>query len=294
MRVEDDQHHPAGAEPPPSVPDDGSPGPGHAAWAPPEHYTPEGERRDEPPGPVETPGHYDTGPAERPDTPAAEEASDTDVADPDLAGTDEADTDVADTETAAADNEPVDESPAQEQAVGDEPVDEDVPTQRVNAAGTTYGEPVAEDEEEPAVGVAPVPAEGTPAEADAEAPEAQAPQVEPGEAEAETVEGTEPAKEELSPGDVPVETVAAFWESEAVDGYRDRWQQIQLRFIDDPRQAAEQAHTLVGDVLDSFTEAVQRQREDLSRWRSAQLDDTEELRMTVRRYRDYLDRLLGL
>jgi hypothetical protein len=293
MRVEDDQHHPAGAEPPPSVPDDGSPGPDHAAWAPPEQYAPAGERRDEPPGPVETPGHYDTAPAERPDTPTAEEASDAAATDTERAAT--------------PSDEPADEAPAGDQAAGDQavgdqpvedqPVEEDVPTQRVDAAGTTYGEPVAGDEEEPAVGVAPVPAEGTPAGA----PQAEAPGAEAREAEALGGEGAEadaagtgPEKEELSPGDVPVGTVAAFWEAEVADGYRDRWQQIQLRFIDDPRQAAEQAHTLVGDVFAGFTEAVQRQREDLNRWQSAQLDDTEELRMTVRRYRHFLDRLLAL
>jgi hypothetical protein len=87
---------------------------------------------------------------------------------------------------------------------------------------------------------------------------------------------------------------AAFWQMEVVDGFRDRWQMIQLRFIDDPRQAAEQAQALVTDVIQGFTDAVSRQRDELNRWQGAQLDDTEELRVTVRRYRDMLDRLLAL
>ncbi|TML21555.1 MAG: hypothetical protein E6G35_17400 [Actinobacteria bacterium] len=90
------------------------------------------------------------------------------------------------------------------------------------------------------------------------------------------------------------EPVAAFWQLEVVDGFRDRWQQIQLRFIDDPRAAAHQAQALVTDVIQGFTEAATRQRGELDRWQGAELDDTEELRMTVRRYRDLLDRLLAL
>jgi hypothetical protein len=100
--------------------------------------------------------------------------------------------------------------------------------------------------------------------------------------------------EELAPGEVPVVTTIVLWEAEVVDGFRDRWQQIQLRFIDDPRHAAQQAQTLTGDVCDGLTSALGRHRSELDRWQSAQLDDTEELRMTVRRYRDLLDRLLGL
>jgi hypothetical protein len=104
--------------------------------------------------------------------------------------------------------------------------------------------------------------------------------------------GVEP--EELAPGDVPDGPGPAFWEIEAVDGYKDRWQQIQLRFIDDPRLAAEQAQALVGDVIQGLSDVLNRQRGELDRWRSAQLDDTEELRVTVRRYRDLLDRLFTL
>jgi len=100
--------------------------------------------------------------------------------------------------------------------------------------------------------------------------------------------------DELAPGEVPVAAGAALWEAETIDEYRDRWQQLQLRFVDDPRQATEQAQALVGDVCQGLTDALDRHRSDLDRWRGAQLDDTEELRMAVRRYRDLLDRILGL
>jgi len=100
--------------------------------------------------------------------------------------------------------------------------------------------------------------------------------------------------EQLAPGDVPDGAGPAFWEIEIVEGYRDRWQLIQLHFIDDPRSAAEQAQALVGDVVQGFCDALNRQRDELDRWQDAQLEDTEELRVTVRRYRDLLDRLFAL
>jgi hypothetical protein len=105
--------------------------------------------------------------------------------------------------------------------------------------------------------------------------------------------GTEAEREELAPGEVPVAATVVLWEAEVVDGFRDRWQQIQLRFIDDPRRAAEQAQVLAGDVCQGLADALTRHRGELDRWQSAQLDDTEELRVTVRRYRDLLDRLFG-
>jgi hypothetical protein len=289
MRVEDDQQQPGDGRA-------AQPEQAHAEWAPPEYYTPSGERRAEPPGPVGTPGHYDTGPAEEATGTAAEEA-------------------------------------ALEDVDGGEFPPDDVQTQTVRTDtgdGGTYGHPVPAGEggpDEPAVGVAQVPAESPdePARRAEPAPETAGPETtrpemtgpesatEPAQstadAEAERQPETErvpepeagpeaetgpEAAEELAPGEVPAETVAAFWQMEVVDGFRDRWQLIQLRFIDDPRQAAEQAQALVTDVIQGFADAAGRRRDELNRWQSAQLDDTEELRMTVRRYRDLLDRLLAL
>src|SRR6266545_2988464 len=106
---------------------------------------------------------------------------------------------------------------------------------------------------------------------------------------------TGPAEaEELAPGEVPLTTTVVLWEAEVIDDFRDRWQQIQLRFIDDPRRAAEQARVLSGDVCEGLADALTRHRGELDRWRSAQLDDTEELRMAVRRYRDLLERLFTM
>jgi len=104
---------------------------------------------------------------------------------------------------------------------------------------------------------------------------------------------------ELLPGDVPEEPGLAFVDGETTERFRDRWQQLQLRFVDDPHTAAGLAGALVDEVVAALRDAVDRQRSALEDWQSddgvdAHSGDTERLRVAVRRYRDFLDRLLGL
>jgi hypothetical protein len=86
---------------------------------------------------------------------------------------------------------------------------------------------------------------------------------------------------------------ALFAQSDASD-FRDRWQRVQMQFVDDPRAAADQAKALVDDVFAALHEALTNQRGSLDSWQSGRSGDTEELRVAVRRYRDFLDRMLGL
>ncbi|MEH1015903.1 hypothetical protein V6U90_22675 [Micromonospora sp. CPCC 206060] len=76
--------------------------------------------------------------------------------------------------------------------------------------------------------------------------------------------------------------------------YRDRWREVQLRFVDDPRAAAGEAREVVGDAIEAVARALASRRNELDGWQQSGSDDTEQLRMVVRRYRDLLDRLLGL
>ncbi|MGN9910551.1 hypothetical protein ACTMTJ_23635 [Phytohabitans sp. LJ34] len=87
------------------------------------------------------------------------------------------------------------------------------------------------------------------------------------------------------------EPVAGLWGEGTAQGYRDRWREVQLRFIDDPAGAAREANQLVEEAVGALTAELSRQKESLSGWSG---EDTEELRSVVRRHRDFLDRLLGL
>jgi hypothetical protein len=117
---------------------------------------------------------------------------------------------------------------------------------------------------------------------------------EPEPADRDEPESGEETHGELIPGDVPEQPVSALFDKAAADDFRGRWQRVQLRFVDDPRGAADQARALVDDVLDVLHEGLNNQRGALDNWQSGQPDDTEQLRVAIRRYRDFLDRMLGL
>jgi hypothetical protein len=100
--------------------------------------------------------------------------------------------------------------------------------------------------------------------------------------------------DELMPGDVPEQQLSGLFEQHAAERFRDRWQRVQMHFVDDPKSAADQARRLVDDVFAAARAALDEKRRALDSWRSEQSDDTEQLRVAVRGYRDFLDGMLGL
>ncbi|MGY3520571.1 hypothetical protein ACVMYR_30195 [Micromonospora sp. PTRAS2] len=93
-------------------------------------------------------------------------------------------------------------------------------------------------------------------------------------------------------GAVP-EDAATLFEPGTAQGFRDRWRDVQLRFVDDPRAAAGQAESLVGEAIEALAAALAEQKNKLGDWQQTGDDDTEQLRIAVRGYRDFLDRVLG-
>jgi hypothetical protein len=74
---------------------------------------------------------------------------------------------------------------------------------------------------------------------------------------------------------------------------RNRWQELQLRFVDDPQTAAGEAERLVDDALAGVTASLNARKDQLSNWRVSGRDDTEQLRAAVHGYRDFLNHLVG-
>jgi hypothetical protein len=77
--------------------------------------------------------------------------------------------------------------------------------------------------------------------------------------------------------------------------FRSRWDVVQRSFVDDPRQAVRQGDELVAQVMKSLAETFSNERVKLE----AQLDQTdkastENLRVALRRYRSFFERLLSL
>ena len=82
-------------------------------------------------------------------------------------------------------------------------------------------------------------------------------------------------------------------DSEESDFQR-RWEEIQTRFVDDPRQAAEDADTLVAGVMQRIAEGFAQARDGLEgQWSRGEDVGTEELRVALQRYRAFFRRLLS-
>lgn len=90
--------------------------------------------------------------------------------------------------------------------------------------------------------------------------------------------------------------------------YTAQWQQVQFRFVDDPRGAVTEAADLVAQVTAKLEAAIQerqraieerqraiqeQQRSLRGRWGEGTNTDTEALRETLRMYRMFLDQLIG-
>ena len=122
--------------------------------------------------------------------------------------------------------------------------------------------------------------------ADAREPDGQVEPVEPVEPITATATATAPAPATDSSG--------RLWPEETVQDLRERWRDVLLRFVDDPPAAADQAETLVKEVLDGFSAAVATHKGELDGWRGGDRADTEQMRMAVRRYQELFDRLLAV
>jgi hypothetical protein len=76
--------------------------------------------------------------------------------------------------------------------------------------------------------------------------------------------------------------------------YRSRWDVVQGDFIDEPRKAVTDADTLVGEILDHLAGTFREQRQTLEQQWADDESTTEDLRIALRRYRTFFDRLLSL
>jgi hypothetical protein len=78
------------------------------------------------------------------------------------------------------------------------------------------------------------------------------------------------------------------------DSFRARWHEIQERFVDEPRQSVQEADHLVADVIRHINGALREERAKLEHdWHGENQPSTECLRLALRRYRSFFDRLLS-
>jgi hypothetical protein len=82
--------------------------------------------------------------------------------------------------------------------------------------------------------------------------------------------------------------------AEDADGFRSRWQEVQSRFVDEPREAVQSADALVAEVMQSLATTFADHKKALEeQWNRGEQVDTEGLRMALRHYRSFFNRLLA-
>lgn len=95
----------------------------------------------------------------------------------------------------------------------------------------------------------------------------------------------------LSDADHPAPLFSASESNELVS----RWSSVQAAFVDEPRQAVEQADELVATTMQRLAEIFAEERARLEgQWDGGDSVSTEELRIALRRYRSFFRRLLAV
>jgi hypothetical protein len=76
--------------------------------------------------------------------------------------------------------------------------------------------------------------------------------------------------------------------------YSGRWQDVQARFVDDPRSAVSDADGLVAEIIQQLATSFAEQRQNLEgQWSKGSEVSTEDLRQAMMQYRSFFQRLLA-
>jgi hypothetical protein len=87
----------------------------------------------------------------------------------------------------------------------------------------------------------------------------------------------------------------ALFQSQEAEGFRSRWEAIQTGFVDEPRTAVQEADALVAQVVARLAEVFSEERSALEKqWDRGDNISTEDLRLALKRYRAFFDRLLSV
>jgi hypothetical protein len=117
---------------------------------------------------------------------------------------------------------------------------------------------------------------------------------------ARTDETAEPAPTAATARSVPDSKVPdaktePLFSDDAAAELRERWTDVQAGFVDEPRDSVERADALVAEVMKRLADSFATERQALERqWSSGEQASTEDLRVALRRYRSFFDRLLSI
>ncbi len=90
------------------------------------------------------------------------------------------------------------------------------------------------------------------------------------------------------------EATPLFAEQEATQ-FRDRWDEVQASFVDEPGRSVEQADLLVAEVMKQLAKTFAEKRAKLEpQLVQGETISTEDLRVALQHYRSFFDRLLTI
>lgn len=88
-------------------------------------------------------------------------------------------------------------------------------------------------------------------------------------------------------------SLLALLEREESEHFRTRWNEIQGKFVDEPRSAVQQADGLVTEVIEKITQMFVNEHSSLeSQWNQGDDVSTEDLRQALQHYRSFFNRLV--
>ena len=80
-----------------------------------------------------------------------------------------------------------------------------------------------------------------------------------------------------------------------VQDLRTRWDRVQTGFVDEPRNAVQEADELVAQAIKRLAESFAEERNKLEQqWERGDDINTEDLRQALRKYRSFFQRLLSV
>lgn len=108
-------------------------------------------------------------------------------------------------------------------------------------------------------------------------------------------EGQEPQMATTTADKVEDTKSAPLFNPQDAQSLRSHWDQVQAAFVDDPRRAVQDADSLVAEVIKRLADTFAEERSKMEQqWGSGENVSTEDLRMALRRYRSFFDRLLSI
>jgi len=133
-------------------------------------------------------------------------------------------------------------------------------------------------------GLSPDQPEAEPAQAQAAAPQPAA-----------AVVSAEPSSEQSVHDPAESTSERSLFADDELAGLRARWDNVQAGFVDDPRECVHKADGLVSDVVDQLTAGFSDARTRLEeQWARGEEASTEDLRVALKQYREFFQRLLAV